>query len=164
VQRLLPVLAQDPRRMEAAHAFAQPGPLGTDEDLAALLERILPLYFVDPEGAGVAAAREYVRSHRISRAAQRAVEASDGRFPVRDRLGTVRVPTLVMAGRHDFICSPAQAQIVHAGIRESRLAIFEKSGHFPWIEEPDLFVSTVVSFLQSGSQSARSHRGSAGFR
>ena len=64
-----------------------------------------------------------------------ASDASDGRFLVRDRLNTIHVPTLVLVGRHDFICSPVQAQIIHEGISGSQLAVFEKSGHFPWLEQ-----------------------------
>jgi pimeloyl-ACP methyl ester carboxylesterase len=70
---------------------------------------------------------------------------------VRDKLNTIHIPTLVLVGRHDFICSTVQAQIIHEGIRGSKLAVFEKSGHLPWLEEPDLFFSTVTNFLKGKS-------------
>jgi pimeloyl-ACP methyl ester carboxylesterase len=116
-----------------------------------ILARIAPLYFTDPDGEGVVALREYVRMNRISLAAMMGTSVSDRRFLVRDKLDTIRVPTLVLVGRHDFICSPMQARIIHDGIRGSRLAVFEKSGHFPWIEEPELFFSTVTNFLKGRS-------------
>jgi pimeloyl-ACP methyl ester carboxylesterase len=44
-----------------------------------------------------------------------------------------------------------QAQIIHEGISGSKLAVFEKSGHFPWLDEPDLFFSMVTNFLKGKS-------------
>jgi len=147
VQRTLPELGKDPRLADAAKAFSEPLHIESDQDVSAFLERIAPLYFRDPEGEGVVTLREYVRRNRISITANNATETSDGRFLVRDKLNTIDVPTLVLVGRRDFICSPVQAQIIHEGIRASKLAIFEQSGHFPWIDEPDLFFSTVTNFL-----------------
>ena len=151
LQRTLPELAKDARLADAAKAFGEPWQLESDRDVSAFVERIAPLYFMDPEGEGVVALREYARTHRLAVTTMRASDASDGRFLVRDKLGTIRVPTLVLVGRHDFICSPVQAQIIHEGIRGSKLAVFEKSGHFPWLDEPDLFFSTVTNFLKGKS-------------
>jgi proline iminopeptidase len=156
LQRTLPELAKDPRLADASKAFGEPWRLESDRDLAVLLERILPLYFMNPEGEGLTAFREYVRMNRIAVTTMQATDTSDGRFLVRDKLNTIHVPTLVLVGRHDFICSPVQAQIIHESIRGSKLAIFEKSGHFPWLEEPDLFFSTVTNFLKGNPADLRS--------
>jgi proline iminopeptidase len=64
------------------------------------------------------------------------------------RLGEVSVPTLILAGRDDFICPPSQAKIMHEGIPHSELVVFERSGHFPYIEEPDAFFDAVRGWLQ----------------
>lgn len=149
MQRTLPELARDPRLTEAAGAFSGPMKLTSDHDVSSLLDCVAPLYFRDPEGEGVSLFREYVRTTRIPLATSQAAGASDGRFLVRDRLDALEVPTLVLVGRHDFICSPVQAQLIHQGIRNSRLRIFEDSGHMPWIDEPDLFFESVTSFLKS---------------
>jgi pimeloyl-ACP methyl ester carboxylesterase len=127
--------------------------LESDEDLSVFLDRIAPLYFKNPEHEGVAMLREYVRRNKISFTAFKATGGGfpDRCFPVRDKLNTIRVPTLVLVGRHDIFCSPMQAQIIHQGIRSSKLAVFENSGHLPWLEEPDLFFSTVTDFLKSKS-------------
>jgi pimeloyl-ACP methyl ester carboxylesterase len=156
LQRTLPELAKDPRLADASKAFGEPWRLESDRDLVVLLERILPLYFRNPEGEGLTAFREYVRMNRIAVTTMQATDTSDGRFLVRDKLNTIHVPTLVLVGRHDFICSPVQAQIIHESIRGSKLAVFEKSGHFPWLEEPDLFFSTVTNFLKGNPADLRS--------
>jgi len=68
-------------------------------------------------------------------------------FDTRGRLGTLRVPTLITAGRHDFACSPESASGMNRLIQGSRLAVFEKSGHFPHIEEAEAYALTLRAFL-----------------
>jgi proline iminopeptidase len=151
VQRTVPELAKDPRFAEAAKALGEPWHAESDRDVRVYLETILPLYFHDPQGQSAAALRQNLRVSHIALTTMEATDRSDGRFLVRDKLSTIHVPTLILVGRHDFICSPVQAQIMHEGISGSRLAVFEESGHFPWLEEPDLFFSTVTSFLTGRS-------------
>lgn len=69
------------------------------------------------------------------------------RLSYADRLGEVRVPTLILAGRHDPEAPLACSQELAQGIPDGRLVIFEKSGHFPFIEEASLFSDTVEAFL-----------------
>ncbi len=59
------------------------------------------------------------------------------------RLGEIEVPTLILTGRHDFFCPPSQAERLHRGIRGSKMAIFERSGHYPFVEEAEAFRDTV---------------------
>ena len=73
-----------------------------------------------------------------------------GRFrdwDVFDRLGEIRVPALVMGGRHDEIRVDHLTDI-HKGIANSELVIFENSGHTPFHEERELFMRTVNDFLE----------------
>jgi proline iminopeptidase len=146
-QRNLPKLANDPRFKDAAQALGGPWKLESDEDMSVLVERVWPIYFFNPECEAAVATRRSMRASRISVAAMQATSASNGRFLVRDKLSAIRVPTLVLVGRHDVLCSPVQAKIIHDGIPQSRLVIFEKSGHMPWLEEPRAFLSTVTDFL-----------------
>jgi pimeloyl-ACP methyl ester carboxylesterase len=157
VQRTLPALARDPRFAEAARIFSGPRKLDSDQDLSDLLYGVLPLYFFDPESEQCKAARQFVRNARISVAALRATAESDGQFLVRERLREIRARTLVLVGRHDFICSPAQANVLHDEICGSKMVVFANSGHLPWAEEADLFFSSVTGFLESyrtGSEGA----------
>jgi proline iminopeptidase len=143
----LPRLAEDGRFAEALAAFTAPTEWSSDDGAADWLHRVLPLYFADPEGQPLARARAGLRSSRVSLAALRGTQRSDALFPVRDKLARITTPTLVLAGRHDFICAPAQPEIIHGGIRGSTLTWFERSGHFPWLEEPDRFFAEVAGFV-----------------
>lgn len=69
------------------------------------------------------------------------------RLSYADRLGAVRAPTLILVGRHDLETPLPAAEELVAGIPEATLSIFEKSGHFPFVEEPSLFTDIVADFL-----------------
>jgi proline iminopeptidase len=70
------------------------------------------------------------------------------RMDYRARLGEVRAPTLICVGRHDPQTPVACNQELAAGILHSRLAVFERSGHAPFLEEPEQFANIVRDFLK----------------
>ena len=65
------------------------------------------------------------------------------------RLGSIQIPTLILCGRHDPQYAPACSEELASGIRDSRLVWFERSGHFPFIEESDAFWPVVGDFLSA---------------
>jgi proline-specific peptidase len=67
-------------------------------------------------------------------------------YDVFDRLGEIRVPTLVMGGRYDELRLD-HLQDVHEGIGGSELLIFQNSSHTPFHEERQLFMDKVNEFL-----------------
>lgn len=152
LERTLPQLAAREETAQAATVFmSELASITTDEEMAAVLEQIMPLYFADvAKSAPIGLA---VRACPPSSWAYRAI-SHEGLFDVGDQLAAWSVPTLVVVGRHDFICSPAQAQQLHERIGSSQLVIFEQSGHFPWLEEPDAFFGAVTAFLQLESTRA----------
>jgi len=62
------------------------------------------------------------------------------------RLGEIRVPTLVLSGRHDE-ATPAIHETVHRGIPGSASVYFEESAHMCHVEEPERFRRVVGDFL-----------------
>jgi len=64
------------------------------------------------------------------------------------RLRTIDAPTLLLAGRHDWIMPPGPGvERMHEQMPGSELVVFEESGHFPFIEEQERFVSVVGDWL-----------------
>ncbi len=63
------------------------------------------------------------------------------------------IPTLVISGKFDLITPPPIAKTIADGIPGAKLAVFEQSGHFPYVEENRKFIDTIVGFL-SGSGAA----------
>jgi proline iminopeptidase len=74
------------------------------------------------------------------------------RLSYADRLGEVRAPTLVLAGRHDPEAPLECSEELVQGIPDAGLVVFERSGHFPFIEETSLFAQTVNVFLNAGDE------------
>jgi len=68
-------------------------------------------------------------------------------WSVMDRLGEIRVPTLVIAGRDDFLFPPESQALLAAGIPNARLRIIERAGHNPQAERPVETLAAVADFL-----------------
>ncbi|HEY6960073.1 MAG TPA: alpha/beta fold hydrolase [Candidatus Limnocylindria bacterium] len=105
---------------------------------------VQPLYFHRPSRARIAAVTSPLR-YRL--AARRRIFASYDRYDLRDRLESIRVPTLVIVGRDDWITPPEFARELAAGIRGARMAVFDRSGHNTFVEEPRRFAAVVGEFL-----------------
>jgi proline-specific peptidase len=71
-------------------------------------------------------------------------------WTVMDRLNEISVPTLVIAGRDDFIFPPEHQAELHAGIAGSRLRIIERAGHNPHSERAAEVMGAVTEFLAAG--------------
>jgi len=69
------------------------------------------------------------------------------RLDYRARLGEIHAPTLICVGRSDPQAPVLRSEELAAGIQGSRLEIFEHSGHYPFIEEPERFRQIVAEFL-----------------
>jgi proline iminopeptidase len=71
-----------------------------------------------------------------------------------DRLGELRVPALVIAGRHDVLSSPQQAYRIGHRIGGAEAVVFEHSGHAVMYDEPDRFFSVVEDWLDRRAKEA----------
>jgi proline iminopeptidase len=63
------------------------------------------------------------------------------------RLGELDLPVLLMCGRHDPQFPPSCSAELAAAIRRSELIFFERSGHYPFIEQAPPFWAAVGEFL-----------------
>ena len=66
---------------------------------------------------------------------------------LRPELGRITAPTLVIAGRHDWICAPEFSEEIHRLISGSRLEIFGESSHSIRVDEPERLVREIRSFV-----------------
>ena len=64
-----------------------------------------------------------------------------------DRLPGIKVPTLVMVGDHDQV-DPAMSREMAAKIPGAKLVILPHAGHMTFVDQPDLFVKTIVDFVR----------------
>lgn len=69
------------------------------------------------------------------------------RFDVRDRLGEIRVPTLILTGTEDRLTPLSQGRLLADGIPGARLVEVSGAGHFPQLEQPARVTEAILAFL-----------------
>jgi L-proline amide hydrolase len=67
-------------------------------------------------------------------------------WQVKDRLHEIRMPTLIVSGRHDE-ATPALQQVLLEGIAGSEWVVFEDSSHMPHVEERERYMQVVGRWL-----------------
>ena len=70
-----------------------------------------------------------------------------------DRLGSLKVPTLILAGDHDQV-DPSISKDMQARIPGSRLVLLPDSGHMTFVDQPELFRKTVDDFVHQPAAAA----------
>ncbi|MFO7673455.1 MAG: alpha/beta hydrolase [Lutibacter sp.] len=68
---------------------------------------------------------------------------------LRPDLKKIAIPTLILHGKKDKICSFDLAEQMLAGISNSQLIPFEKSGHSLFLEETDKFNAAIIKFAET---------------
>lgn len=65
---------------------------------------------------------------------------------LRNDLAGIKIPTLIMHGKKDKICSFDLAEQMKAGIADSHIIAFENSGHSLFLEETKKFNAELIRF------------------
>lgn len=68
-----------------------------------------------------------------------------------DRLKTLRIPTIMIAGDHDE-CDPSLSREMNSLIPGSKIAIMPQSGHMTFVDQTGLFLRTVSDFLHKAGK------------
>ena len=71
-------------------------------------------------------------------------------FDLDDRLGRIRVPSLLLAGERDLLVSPESLDTLHKGIEGARLVPLKGCGHLAFATQPRRIAEEVRRFLQDG--------------
>lgn len=139
--------ARDDRRYRRAARHAGLPVPRTDKAFARFLANLLPMYFFNPRPVLAQcldhlAGRIRADTFHALAAAERALSLNQAAI-----LHQIRSKTLILVGRHDWICPVEVSERIRAGIHSSTIEVFESSGHFPWLEEPEHFFPIVADFL-----------------
>jgi proline iminopeptidase len=70
-------------------------------------------------------------------------------YDLRARLGEITVPTLVVAGAHDWVCPPSASRVLAAGLPRATLCVLPDAGHFAFAEEPARFRAALAGLLSA---------------
>jgi len=63
-----------------------------------------------------------------------------------ERLGDIRTPVQIIAGRHDSLVPPSNAEFLHARLPDSKLDILE-TDHFTWEDGADDYLELTRSWI-----------------
>jgi len=109
------------------------------------LEDYFPILCADPV-KGRAIVAEVFRDAQLSWPHAEYANKEMPAFDARDKLAAIPVRSLVIAGAHDML-SPDRVRVLADGIPGARFVVFERSGHFAPVEEPEGFRAAVYGFL-----------------
>jgi len=137
-----------------AYGLRVPGALAADE-FALTPPMLRPLLFTSPDGD---LASEMLPNseppERVEGALHARVAAARlaWQFPydrkLRGRLGRATVPTLVVWGEQDRLISLAHGQAYVESLPDARLVVVPGAGHYPYLEQPEVFAEAVSTFLR----------------
>jgi len=134
-----------PEGVERADSFAFADALGDKAAIDAGTREYMHWLFYSPEKRD--AFLPQVGADAYTRSVNEAVEHDLERFDLNPEIRKFKFPALVITGRYDINVAPSVAYKMHKAIPGSQFAVFEKSGHLPFFEEPEAFVRTLEKFL-----------------
>ena len=146
--RILADRGFNPRTVRLASRFLN-GRIAPREFLPALI-RLGGAY--NPHTSLFAAVREMIAERHVRMRPEALIYAAPRmlrNWSVMDRLGEIRAPTLVLAGRDDFLFPPEHQAQLAAGIPNARLRIIERAGHNPHTERRGEVIEAIRDFLSS---------------
>lgn len=117
------------------------------EDLQALMDEQWPFHFADPLDPRIEAYAVVAKGVLSPDVLRHFSQGEAGGIEVEDRLAEIAQPVLVLAGRHDRTCVVGASEVMAEEIPDAELVIFERSGHMPFVEEPEAYLAAVRSFL-----------------
>lgn len=79
-------------------------------------------------------------------------------YNVLDQLYKITAPTLVIAGRYDWICAPEFSEEIAQAIPHADLRIFENSSHLIRADEPEALLDAIAGFLVYSRRGAEAQR------
>jgi proline iminopeptidase len=144
------VAARGTAEQQAVCAQLWAGELRTQEQLRHYYDVMGPMYACrhDPAAAAATRTRGILSPKAINRAF-----APGGflqTFDLRPELPRITAPTLVLAGRHDWICAPEFSEEIARLIPRARLRIFEHSSHSIRVDEPEAMIDEIRRFIGAG--------------
>ena len=113
------------------------------------LEDYFPTLCADPV-KGRALVAEVFRDAQLSWPHAEYTNKEAPTFDARADLAAIPVSSLVIAGAHDML-PPERVKVLADGLPNSKFTVFEKSGHFSPVEEPEGFKAAVYAFLGVGA-------------
>jgi proline iminopeptidase len=123
------------------------GRIETQDDMRRYFEVMGPLYSCSFDAAG---AKSRLGRAILNPEAFNRVYGPKGclrNFDLRPQLAAIEAPTLIIAGRHDWICPPEFSEEIQACIADADLRIFEHSSHAVVGDETQQCLDAIAGFV-----------------
>ncbi|MFO0706147.1 MAG: alpha/beta hydrolase [Nitrospira sp.] len=119
---------------------------GNDTVCKNIMGHLAPLYFHQPAERLI---HEAIGRILFCADAYRETPRCLAGYSLEPRLKEIRVPTLLLAGADDFFMPLAQMRRLQKGIPTATMAVFDQSGHLPYLEEPGKFFHVVREWVKA---------------
>jgi proline iminopeptidase len=120
----------------------------TEETMAEFGRLVAPAYVHAPEKVGPVL-ESLGRSSFTPEVAAHFFGHRAALYDVRDRLGEIHVPTLVVVGGNDWLIPPSASRVIAEGIPSAELLVIPEAGHFSFIEHSDVYTDAVRRCLST---------------
>jgi pimeloyl-ACP methyl ester carboxylesterase len=139
-----------PEAAEAVRALV--GPADALPEVRRLLLRAAPLAYArwDPPQRAHAKAEDDQRGP-VPRAGFWQGVDEPARVALLDRLRSVTCPVLALTGELDALTGTRAGRLVAESFPKGETRTLPGTGHYPWVDEPELFRTAVTEFLSSAS-------------
>ncbi|WP_246856796.1 alpha/beta fold hydrolase [Brenneria corticis] len=118
-----------------------------DTELRLIWLALQPLYY---ERFDADAALERTRTLSVHAQTHNALFA-DKAYDLRDRLASIKTPTLVIVGGNDWICPPSQSRLIADAIPGARYLEVEGANHPVHIEANQRVLAEIEAFIAEGA-------------
>jgi proline iminopeptidase len=130
------------------------GHLSCDEEYQRIQDEfpMTPSYYYDPSNASAGASlqvNEEVYCQLAGPDADIVLGGDMAGLDFRPKLKEIKAPTLILAGRWDRTAIPRFTTQYEELMPQATFVMFDKSGHLPFIEEPDNHTGIVTDFLKN---------------
>lgn len=120
------------------------GSFQSEEELQQYYKVMNPLYSVNSKDKASKSRPEVKKSYK-------ALNKGFGDFlrsyDIIEQLNHITLPTLIIAGRHDWITPVSENQTIHESIKDSTFYVLENSSHSVFVDEHDEFIKIVEEYL-----------------
>jgi pimeloyl-ACP methyl ester carboxylesterase len=122
-----------------------------------LRQKLLSLVVAHPERLPGGLVLQVIRATGRATGFAAALDAIT-QYPIRDRLGEIVCPTLIIWGKDDRLVPVSDATELEWLIPNSRKLVYEETGHLPMLERPARFNADVHAFLSEAAVVRRRRR------
>jgi pimeloyl-ACP methyl ester carboxylesterase len=119
---------------------------GMDGYAGEVIDKMLAAYNVTAMPDAAELVLDMMRS-TDPRGAAAALRGRAERPDYRDTLAAVEVPVLIVVGADDVFTPVADAEAIHRLVPHAAVAVVDRAGHLPGVEQPERFNAALLDFL-----------------